>query len=336
MKLLVVTQVVDTRDPVLGFFHEWVSELASRFDSIEVICLKEGQHALPANVRVHSLGKEKDSKPSYIYAMRFLSLAWKLRARYDAVFVHMNQEYVLLAGLLWKLFSKRVYMWRNHYAGSLLTDLAAMYCTKVFYTSKSSYTARYPHALQMPVGVDTKRFFPQELERVPRSVLFLARMSPSKRPEVLLEALEMLAAKGVEFSATFAGSPLKEHEAYYRALVAQAKHLPQITFTPSTTHTEAAKLFRTHQVFVNASPSGMLDKTIFEAAASGCMILASSEDVKEMFGAEYYFADAQALAKRIEEVLTEHSQVPPVRVDEVVSGQSLASLGAILSKTIHD
>jgi len=60
MKLLVVTQVVDTEDPVLGFFVRWVEELAKHVESVEVICLREGKHMLPVNVHVHSLGKEHE------------------------------------------------------------------------------------------------------------------------------------------------------------------------------------------------------------------------------------------------------------------------------------
>ena len=72
----------------------------------------------------------------------------------------MNQEYVLIAGWLWKLLGKRTYLWRNHYAGSWLTDVAAVFCTKVFCTSKHSYTVKYKKTVLMPVGVDTERFTP--------------------------------------------------------------------------------------------------------------------------------------------------------------------------------
>ena len=116
MKLFVVTQAVDSEDPVLGFFVRWVAELAKHFERIEVVCLKEGEHDLPKNVRVHSLGKPSSAKATegtgaqlvlrFRYAVRFKLLAWRLRREYDAVFVHMNQEYVLLAGWLWKLLGK--------------------------------------------------------------------------------------------------------------------------------------------------------------------------------------------------------------------------------------
>src|SRR3989338_2534636 len=136
MRLLIITQAVDNNDPVLGFFVSWIRELSKRFESVDVICLREGTHSLPANVSVHSLGKENLEIENWklkilrrpLYIMRFYRYAWSLRRSYDAVFVHMNQEYVLLGAILWKLLGKRVYMWRNHYSGGALTDTAAFFC----------------------------------------------------------------------------------------------------------------------------------------------------------------------------------------------------------------
>jgi len=58
MKLLITTQTIDKNDPILGFFHGWVKEFSKHFEEINVICLKEGEHNLPENVHVYSLGKE--------------------------------------------------------------------------------------------------------------------------------------------------------------------------------------------------------------------------------------------------------------------------------------
>ena len=131
MKLLIVTQKIDKNDPILGFFHRWIEEFANHWESIEVICLYKGTYSLPENVKVHSLGKEKgESRIKYIF--NFYKNIFALRNKYDGVFVHMNQEYILLGGLLWRIFGKNIYMWRNHHSGSILTDIAAFFCKRVF------------------------------------------------------------------------------------------------------------------------------------------------------------------------------------------------------------
>ena len=67
MKLLILTQKVDKNDDVLGFFHGWILEFAKNYEKVTVICLYEGKHDLPENVKVLSLGKERGvSKLKYI------------------------------------------------------------------------------------------------------------------------------------------------------------------------------------------------------------------------------------------------------------------------------
>jgi glycosyltransferase involved in cell wall biosynthesis len=308
MKLLFVTQVLDMNDSVLGAYHAWVAKLAGKMEAITVICLYEGEHDLPANVEVYSLGKEKGRHSSLVYAVRFKILAWQLRDEYDAVFVHMNQEYLLIAGPLWKLLGKRMYMYRNHYAGSILTDIAAVFCTKVFCTSKSSYTAKYKKTVLMPVGVDTERFHSDTgLVRKPRSVLFLARIAPSKRPDVFIEALGLLIARGVSFVGSVYGSPLPEDVRYYESLKARAEELGlhgRVEFHAAIPNNTVVRVYQEHEIFVNCSPTGMFDKTLFEAAASGCFVIAVSEDFARLTGEESRFdGTPESLAKQLEQAL---------------------------------
>ena len=332
MKLLIITQAVDTEDPVLGFFVRWIDELSKHTESIEVICLKLGKSDLPKNVGISSLGKEKGAS-RVKYVLNFYKYIWQLRGEYDAVFVHMNQEYVLLGGWLWKLLGKRVYMWRNHYAGSLLTDIAAAFCTKIFCTSKHSYTAKYTKTVLMPVGVDTERFFPDErVARIPHSILFLARIAPSKRPEILIDALALLARDGGEFSASIVGSPLQKDEAYYESLKEKVRTLglaQLISFHPGVPNNQTPALYRAHEIFVNTSPSGMLDKTIFEAAASGCTVFAASKDFADHAGSEFHSDSAEELAQRL---VSAPARAPAALVEEhSLSALAEKLISAILS-----
>jgi len=137
-----------------------------------------GEYHLPNNVRVFSLGKEHGASP-WRYVFSFYRLIWRERKNYDAVFVHMNQEYVLLGGFLWKLFGKKVTMWRNHFAGNFLTSIAAALSNKMFCTSEHSYTARYKKTSIMPVGIDMDTFFRDKtIAKKEHSILFLAGSHP--------------------------------------------------------------------------------------------------------------------------------------------------------------
>jgi len=325
MKLFMITQALDLDDPVLSVYHGWVVELAIHVETLEVVVLKEGRHELPANVRVYSLGKEEILQGTMIYhstlrpvvyAWRFLKLVWKLRKNYNAVFVHMNQEYLLISGWLWKLMGKRMYLWRNHYVGSMLTDIAAIFCDKVFCTSKHSYTAKYGKTVFMPVGVDTNRFSSDEhVVRTPRSILFFARMSPSKRPEILLGALALLKKGGISFTASFYGSPLPKDVVWYEALKKHGQSIgSEISFYAGVRNEDASVVFHAHEVFVNASPPGMLDKTMFEASAAGCLVLTTSQDFIEQMGDDYAFQDIASLTSKLTDALDGKISRDPLRI----------------------
>lgn len=313
MKILICTQVVDKTDSSLGFFHGWVLYFAKKFEHIEIICLKEGVHNFPSNVRVHSLGKESIRgnwfTKKFLYVVRFYRLIWKLRHNYDKVFVHMNQEYIILGGLFWKVFSKNIYMWRNHYDGSFLTDIAAFFCKKVFCTSRFSYTARYKKTVLMPVGVDESSCRLEEpIKNIPNSILFLGRLDESKRPHIIIEALGLLASQGVKFVATFVGGPSKTDSGYPEKLLERVKELEindKVNFVGAVPNTETFRYYRSHDVFVNCSKSGMFDKTIFKSVACGCLTLATSLDFKDLVGDDFIFPedDFVTLSKKIKNFL---------------------------------
>lgn len=301
MKLLLITQAVDADDPVLSVYVRWVEEISARYEQVHVICLKEGRHDLSSHIIVHSLGKEEGlGRLGYLY--RLYAYIWTLRHEYEAVFVHMNQEYVLLAGALWRLMGKRVYLWRNHHAGSILTDIAVALCTKVFCTSKHSYTAQFSKTELMPVGIDLARFDNSGVQREPKSILFLGRIAPAKRPEMLIDALGEVLARGISFTVSLYGSPSVEDISYYESLRTRAESEglhDRIKFYPGVPNEQTPPIYYSHDIFVNCSPSGMFDKTIFEAAACGCRVIAASDDFHDAAGDESYAPDVPSLTDKL-------------------------------------
>lgn len=310
MRLLITTQIVDRNDRELGFFHEWITVFAGEFERITVICLKEGEHELPENVTVLSLGKESHTS-RVRYLARLFRYSWSYRHDYDAVFVHMNQEYPIVAGLLWRLLGKRVTMWRNHFAGNWVTRLAALFCHTVFCTSKYSYTARFKKTVLMPVGVPDQMFYTHDnIERIPRTILSLGRISPAKKLDVLLEGLALLAEKDVAFSATIVGNAFPEYEAYHSALKERAARICtnrgcSISWKAGVPYDETPELYAAHDLFVNLSPSGMYDKTMFEAMLSETLIVSSNKDLKGELRDQFLFTedDPAELANKVEAIL---------------------------------
>lgn len=342
MRLLIITQKVDRDDPVLGFFHGWIEEFSKRFKSIVVVCLFKNKYDLPGNVAVLSLGKEKwRSKLKYVFLLFYFSLRYF--NRYDAVFVHMNEEYVVLAGWLWRLMGKRVYMWRNHHAGNMMTDIASIFCNKVFCTSKFSYTAKYKKTILMPVGINIETFKPDNsVKRIQNSILFLGRISKTKNVDIFIEALGILKKKGVVFSADIYGDALPKNVEYYEKLKSRASELGLnniLKFNQGVPNYKAPEIYNAHEIYVNLSSSGMYDKTIFEAMTCGCLVLASNDNLKGQIDERFIIENREVgeVAERLERILS----MLEIEKQEIISvsmrfseTQSLENLSSRLAQII--
>ncbi|MFC1757085.1 glycosyltransferase family 4 protein [Patescibacteria group bacterium] len=298
VKLLFITQKVDKNDDILGVYHEWIEALAQEVESILVVCLFKGEYDLPKNVKILSLGKETGIS-KIKYTKNFYKYILKFRKEYDSVFVHMNQEYVLLAGVLWKMLGKKIILWRNHRYGNMLTRIAVFLSHRVLCTSSASFTARFKKSKQMPVGINTEIFKRNNVEKQARSVLSLGRISPVKRLEVLIKAVNK--TEGIVLDVV--GSPTEKDKDYYDDLKKNA--CDRISFLGSVNNNQTVDIYNRHELFVNLTPSGSFDKTILEAMSSGDLVLVSNKTLEGVLPKEFIFedSDSEDLARKMKNIL---------------------------------
>lgn len=313
MKLLLITQKVDTNDPILGFFHRWIEAFSKHYESLVVICLQKGAYDLPGGVRVFSLGKEHKElgiKKNAVwkkitYVWNFYCLIWRERRSYDAVFVHMNQEYVLLGALVWKILGKKVVLWYNHTHGNILTRVAIILADTVCHTSPFAFTAETKKSQQMPAGIDTGLFRSYEGSiREPRSIMYLGRIAPLKRVDVLLEAAKILDEQKIDFVLDIYGDAAADDFEYMKRLKEFSMSLQKknkLFFRGAVPNSAAPKVFNTHLVSVNLTPKGNYDKTVLESMACETLPLVSSPAFADIIPLELRFKenDPVDLAKKI-------------------------------------
>jgi len=297
MRLLFITQAIDERDSVLGFVCGWLSAFAVEFTHISVVCLRKGGYDLPKNVEVYSLGKERGAH-RFQYVFRFLRYIWRKHSEYDAVFVHMNPEYVLLGWLMWKIQGKRVALWYNHQAGGIRIRLAALFSDVLFHTSPFAYTARYRKAVRMSAGIDTVLFHKTNTQRQKNSIVFVGRIAPIKRLEILLNAALQLHNEGSDFFLSVYGESALSDRAYekkMRKIGAQLESVGRIRFCGSVRHSELPYVFSANELAVNLSPAGLFDKTVLEAAACECIPLVSSPAFKNFLPDSLFCKESDSL-----------------------------------------
>ena len=322
MKLLIITQKVDKNDAVIGFFHRWLLEFAKNFEKITVVCLERGVFDLPLNVKVFSLGKEKLEIRNWEleileklyrrtkFLIKFYRYIWRERKNYDTVFVHMNQEYVLLGGLIWKILGKRIMFWYNHTCGNFLTKAAMFMSDIVCHTSPFAYTAGTKKSRRMPAGIDTEFFRPDEkINRQPKNIMYIGRIAPLKKVDVLIEAAKILDEEGVDFVLDVYGAAAAKDSGYFERLKEISSALQEkdkIFFRGAVPNEQTPAIFNAHLVSVNLTPKGNYDKTVLEGMACGTLSLVSSSAFNDIIPPEFRFKenDSRDLAQKIKSVFS--------------------------------
>lgn len=338
MNLLIVTQKVNKDDDNLGFFHRWIIEFARHFEQVTVICLEEGVRQLPANVRVLSLGKEKGGS-RILYAGRFLRYVWRERHTYDAVLVHMNPEYIVLGGWLWKMLGKNIFLWYTHKSVTRQLKWALRLVAAVFSASPESFRLPTSKLIVTGHGIDTDVFSPPAAGvRLPGSLISVGRISPTKDQLSMIKAVELLADEGWSGRFRIIGTAVTPAErTYAQSLSAyvEANGLgEEVIFVGTIPHEEVAVCYQSADIFINLSTTGSLDKAVLEAMACGTKVLTSNEAFRRIVPQKNLTTGVPAdIAQKARALLNEPAADPMLH-DYVVRHHSLVPTIARISAEI--
>ncbi len=271
MRLLITTQALDINDPVLGFFVRWVEEFAKQCEQVTVICLRKGEYTLPPNVRVFALGGQGKLPRAY----KLLKGAYKFRHNYDAVFVHMNPEYLVVAGFLWRILGKRAVLWYMHKSVDLKLRVATLFANAVVTASRESFRLPTKKCTVLHHGIDTEYFSPDPSMVRGTHWLSVGRLNLSKRHDLIIrEATE--AGKALRIAGE--GPERASLEALARELGAK------VEFLGGVVHGQLRDEYRRAALFMHRSETGSLDKVMLEALACGCPVDTTDPALKFLEG----------------------------------------------------
>lgn len=336
MKLLIVTQVVDSTDSDLGFFHTWLETFAASCDKLTVVCLQAGKHSLPPSVRVLSLGKE-ERKSRLIKAWRFYRYIWRERGEYDAVFVHMNAEYVIMGGWLWRLLQKPVALWYVHKHVGVRLRLALALTNLVFTTSAESFRIPSPKVHIVGHGIPDDAFIERRVrEHDRKKIVMVGRVSRSKGIDVGVRVLEAL---GDEYSLTIVGGVHTFDDQQYQKEVerlVESKHLGEsVHFAGAVSPSDVRKYYAEGDVFLHTSTTGSMDKVVLEALAVGVPVVSTGDAFKEVPGVTYVApGDTGTLANNVKDACSRENST--VGVHYVRTSHSLKALVARILRILQD
>src|SRR5438552_13458066 len=208
MRLVFVTQRVDSQHPALAATIPKIRALAERVDELVVLAQSGSPDELPAGLELHTF----DAASRVRRGMTFeRALARALPA--DAVVAHMVPLYVVLAAPLVRPRRIPLVLWFTHWKASRLLRLAERLSTAVVSVDRRSFPLESAKVRAIGHGIDVSEFpcIPAR-DRRPFRALVLGRYSPAKGLPTILEAVRSL--DGVEL--TVHGAALNEAERAHR------------------------------------------------------------------------------------------------------------------------
>ena len=277
MKLLICTQAVDRDDPVLGFFVRWIEEF-EKYCEVEVISLK-------------TLGQGG----RLVRTWRLLRLS--MRLEYDAVFVHMNPEYLVAAGWLWRLRGKKTALWYTHKQVDLKLRVAEKFAKVVLTASRESFRLKSSKVRVMGHGIDTDFFTPDPTIVRGEALLSVGRLMKSKRHD---SAIRAAAEQGRTLLIAGEGPERNNLELLAKELGAK------VHFLGALTQTQLRDEYRKAACLIHTSETGSLDKVVLEALACGCPVKTSDPALKHLEQASHaYVREHHSLKNLIPAILKE-------------------------------
>lgn len=294
MRLLLFNLATDADDPILGFATGWIAALAEQVEYIDVITMRSGKIAVPQNVRVYSVGKEKGySEPRR--AIEFYRILGKLLfcQQYDACFAHMMPLFAVMAAPFLRLKKIPTVLWYAHKSVNPMLRLATFLVDRVVTASPESFRIPSSKVRVIGHGIDTEKFVPAEdrsLTNSPFTILTVGRLSPIKRVELLIEAIALLRAKKPDMSLCLkiVGGPARESDKCYEAeLKSKVEHYQlqnHLFFVGSIPFPQVVNYYQQADCFVNLYPTGGMDKAVLEAMSCELFVVVVNQTFIRVLG----------------------------------------------------
>lgn len=275
MRLLWFNLATDADDPILGFTTSWISALARQVERIHVITMRAGRLALPDNVEVYSVGKERGYSEPRRAAVFYRHLFHVLRAdRPDVCFSHMIPVFTLLATPALRLYGVPIVSWYAHPSVPFTLKVAHHLSDRMAASSEAGYRYRKDKVVFIGQGIDTDLFSPHRaLPPKPPLLLCAGRFSPIKGQMTLLEAVHLLRRKGHEVHCALVGETPERDRAYRNRVadrISERGLQPFVQMVGPARQDDLVSWYRRCFAHVNGGPGGhSLDKVTLEAMACG-------------------------------------------------------------------
>jgi glycosyltransferase involved in cell wall biosynthesis len=315
VRLVFVTQTVDSEDPVLGATVAKLRALAARCDELIVISDRTGAYELPANCVLRTFGARTRLGRGLKY-LRAVVPPFVSRRPPDALIAHMCPIYLILAAPFTKLRRRPTILWYTHWAVHRTLRVATALADVALSVDRRSFPLDLPKVAGIGHGIEVTQFAARASASTgpgdPLRLLALGRTSPTKSFDTVIRACAMCRREGLELTLEVHGPSTTDEERGHRddllRLIDEEELTDVAHLLGPVPRTAVPDLMRSVDAVVNTTlgqtAGGALDKVVYEAAACAVPVIACNphfDDFLADLPVELRFrsADAADLARVI-------------------------------------
>lgn len=330
MNLLIVAQKVDKNDENLGAFYYWFEEFRKYCSSVVVITASRGSSPPPEGVEVFTFAGRGRLRRIW----KFWEIFSSYYAESDAVLFHQIPEYVLAASPFILSLRHPTGLWYAHKSITTRLKIAERLVNYVFTSSAEGFRLPSKKVLYVGQAIRTDFFVPAgglvNSYRQGLRLITVGRIAPVKNYEAIINACAILKEKWPRpWSLSIVGGPLllrdKEYLESLKKMVEEKGLLSYVSFYGPRPYSELPDILREHDMFLNTSGTGSLDKAVLDAMSSGLSVITSNEAYRNILPPQYFLEEPNPalLVERIK-ILADENRPNSILRDIVVKNHNLA------------
>jgi glycosyltransferase involved in cell wall biosynthesis len=282
------SQKIDPDDWLINFTLDWVRALAANAARVDVIALERHLAELPANVTVHTLGKESGASRAN-ELITFQRLIARLAPQADVFFGHLTPRYTWLAAPIAALHRVPQALWYTHQHKGPELQLALAAVRWIMTAAPGSFPIESRKVHIMGHGIDAERFTPGDAPADdPPLVLAVGRIARIKHHHILIEAAARLRGRGVAAQFAIAGGAVTDDGRAYQAelerRIAELDLTDRFRLLGGLKGDALIAQLRRASIVTNLSPAGLFDKAALEAMLTARPVLVTNPAFDDLLG----------------------------------------------------
>jgi glycosyltransferase involved in cell wall biosynthesis len=288
MTLLLFNYSMDKKYAPHAFTIDWVNEFSLHCDRVIVLTLRVGEIEVNKNVVVYDIGHNVNSNKLLLIIKFYSTLLFiLLKYKINGVFSHMNQLFSALGGLPIRIMNKDLVTWYAHPSVTISLRIANMFSNKIVTSIYGAYPIKTNKLHIIGQGIDIDKFKQIKCAKE-KVILYVGRVSRSKKIETLVNAFKLIEKEKPEYKVYIYGDVIeRDGSDYFKELISlvQDNNLTEkVLFFPAVNRDSLPKYYSSAEIFINLTPIGFGDKVAFEAMACQTPTLVANTGMIETLG----------------------------------------------------